>query len=223
MLDAMVIISFSIFILIAIQLSNGYDFTCEWYPAKWRALGELKNCYGRQISILNPKTIIESVNGDKDSTYDDIEGFWIENEVVNYVPEKVTTFLPNIKAFGIDNCGLKIITKDDLKPFTKLIRFEVHRNELQYLESDLFTYNKELKFVTVFDNNLMVVGDAILKPLPELTQTQFEIRCLQRLCISRSCVVGMQKQIHDHCQSEQVIIDFKKRIQELEDNCLNNV
>lgn len=200
-------------VIVAINLK------CDYIDSEWYITGTIKNCYARLLDIRTPQPLIESINHDNTSTFRDVKGFWIENEVSFYVPHRIADFFPDLTAFGIQNSGLKEITKFDLEPLRHIIRLALYSNKLQYLETDLFFYNKELKSITLFDNNLMVVGENIFNSLPQLSLAELKIRCIDKKCDSRrGCFQDMSRDLKNFCQSDLVIEEFKTKIQILEND-----
>lgn len=202
-------------VLISIQLLNAFELECDYVTSGWYVVGEVKNCYGRKVDLISPGPIVESVNGNNASKLYDVKGFWIDNEVCHYMPEKLTEFFPSLTALGISNSGLKVLTKFDLEPFYELRRFAFYKNELEYIENDLFKYNPKLESVSLTDNNLMVIGESFLETISKLTYAQVEIRCFKNTCETRSCLSDIKSELKRHCQSDAVIFNFKKEIQRL--------
>lgn len=175
-------------------------------------VGEVKNCYARKLDIRTDNVLIENVTEDSGG----VEGFWITNEVCHYLPKNIAEFFPHLTAIGAENVGLKLITKQDLAPFPNLLRFAFYRNELEYLEGDLFMYNTKIQSVSLSDNNLMIIGANIFEPLRQLTFAQIEIRCLNKKCENNhSCITNIKNEFKNHCQSDSIIVDFKTKIQKM--------
>lgn len=205
----------SFFVSIAVTLTNGLNFECEYVRSGWYVVGEVKNCYGKRLNILVPDLEIESVNNSS-AILDDVKGFWIEDEVCKFVPKGIATFMTNLVAFGLMKTGLVSLSKFDLEPFTSIRRFAVYGNEIEYIERDLFMYNKKLESVSLTDNNLMIIGSTFLETLPLLNWAQIEIRCVHRTCENRDCIKPLTKHLEDNCQSDSVIAKLNGKIQQLE-------
>lgn len=202
----------SIALLATLALTSALNLQCDYIRSGWYVVGEVKNCYARKLDIRADNVLISSVSEDSSG----VKGFWIENEVCHYLPKNIAEFFPHLTAIGAENSGLRLITKQDLAPFPDLLRFAFYRNELEYLESDLFMYNKKLQSISLTDNNLMIVGENILEPLRQLSYAQIEIRCLKKKCENSMCITSLTGEIRNHCQSDSIIVDFKTKIQKLQ-------
>lgn len=194
------------------DLSSALNLECDYIRSGWYVVGEVKNCYARNLDIRTDNVLIENVTESNDG----VRGFWIENEVCHYLPKNIAEFFPHLTAIGAENTGLRLITKQDLAPFPNLLRFAFYRNELEYLEGDLFMYNTKIQSISLTDNNLMIIGANILEPLRQLSYAQIEIRCLNKKCENNNrCLTNLTNDIKNHCQSDSVIVGLKTKIQNL--------
>lgn len=198
-----------------ITTSNSINLECDFVVSEWNAVGEILSCYGRKMNVQVPGLEIETVNNETE-ILDDMVGFWVFNEVVNYVPRGIAKFMPNLEAFGMGRTGLLSFTKLDLAPFPNIRRLAIYSNHILYLERDLFIYNPKLESVTLYDNYLMIVGETILEPLPLLDWVEIEFKCYKENCEDKECIQLMTENLKTNCQSDIVIQEFKEQIQKLE-------
>lgn len=204
-------------LLFGLQSASAINFKCEYVKSSWYVVGDIINCYGKQVDIRVPQTEIESINDNDTSVDSSVKGFWIENEVTHYLPKNIEKFFPALTAFGVSKSGLKELTKFDLQPFPELKRIAFYGNQLEYLEADVFMYNKKISSISLTDNNLFIIGHDIFEPLKELYYAQVEIRCQNTKCESgRSCFDNLTRDLKKNCPSDFVISNFKREIQRLE-------
>jgi BTB/POZ domain len=128
-----------------IECSYGYIFFNE---------EELYTCIIESASITEPETRIIGFKGKhlprKKSL--DCQAIWFKNCTVNYLPRGLDKIFPSLIAFGILNCKLMEISRNDLKEMTNLAYFYIHDNELQSLPDDLFQDMLELREISIINN-----------------------------------------------------------------------
>lgn len=196
--------------MIAVTYVASLNLECEFIRSEWFDVGELDNCYARNIEVRDPLVKVDSINGNGSQVLSYVKGFWIEKEVVEFLPESLGKFLPSLLAFGMDNTGLKRLSKLNLQPFTAIQRFAFYRGELEYLESDLFTYNKNLQSISLTDNNMLIIGHSIFDHLPQLYSVQVKLRCIDVSCENKKCLPEVQMKLKKYCQSDDVIKSLKE-------------
>lgn len=122
-----------------------------------------------------------SVNGKFDA-HDNVFGFWVENQQVNYFPRGIEKFLPNLKGISVDNSKLQSIRQSDLKPFKNLTVLSLPQNEIEILVDGLLAFNPELRIFYLYDNlKLKAVGENVI-PIDKQLMEVYLSRC--------SCIDG---------------------------------
>jgi hypothetical protein len=139
----------------------------------------LYTCFVTSASIKGPNTKIPAVDGFhtlKEKSDDDVEAIWFEDSVVEYFPRDLHKIFPGLVALQIVNCGLKTISRNDLRGLRNLRTFDVRNNELKSLPNDLFTGMKNLKIIDFDGNKLEFVSSQLFKPIMNngLTYVNFE-------------------------------------------------
>lgn len=76
------------------------------------------------------------------------------------MPKGIGKFFPGISGLSISQSKLKVIDKDDLQPFDRLVVLYLGNNDLESLSSDLFDYNPLLRDLFVY-NKLKSIGSNI--------------------------------------------------------------
>lgn len=190
----------------------GYSFNleCDYIESGWYIVGNIKNCYARHLTIKSPDQFVDSVNGDNKTILEDVVGFWVENEVCHYIPQKIVAFMPKLRAFGLSNAGLRTISKFDIAPFPELIRFALYGNKLEYIDGDLFTFNTKIQSLNLEDNNLLIINGPILKPLTFLNHVVFVLPCLINKCEYSGCVPEIKIQFSEKCEFDSIYPGFTK-------------
>ncbi|KAJ6647838.1 hypothetical protein Bhyg_03061 [Pseudolycoriella hygida] len=205
-----------------ITFGNALDLECEYVNSNWYIVGTVKNCYARNVTIQSPDQLVDSVNGDNKMTLEDVIGFWVENEICHYIPQKIVAFMPNLKAFGLSNAGLRTISKFDIAPFPDLVRLALYGNKLEYIDGDLFSLNTKIQSLNLEDNNLLVINGPILKPLKFLNQIIFVLPCLNIKCEYSGCVPEVNKEFSEKCEFDSIYPGFTKYFKSLKkvtENC----
>lgn len=186
------------------------NMDCEYSEESFYAVGDINTCTVGNLTVRKPDQILESVNGDKKSKKGDVQGLLIDNQTCHYFPQKIATFMPNLKAISIVNSNLRTITKFDLAPFTQLLRFALNGNRLEYIEGDVFSLNTKLQSVTLVDENLMVINGDILDPLTHLYHVVFDLQCIVDECEYTGCVQELSYRFQDKCVFDSLYPGFTK-------------
>lgn len=179
---------------------------CEW---------EDDNCTAKKLNITSSdRQSVTTVDG-HDVVLGKANGFWIEDAVCHYIPEKIAYFLPNVKIFGVSNSGLRAISKSDLAPFTKLKNIVIYGNELQYIDGDLFSLNTKIQRVILKEEKLLLINGPILEPLKQLNYIHIELKCATVLCERISCIPEKVKEFSKNCEFDVKYPGFRKYFEDL--------
>ena len=117
-------------------------------------------CYVTGLTITSEYQTVTSVNGR--TNRHDCQGLLIADQTVNFLPQGLEKFFPNIKSIWITNSKLKKITKNDLKPFKALMDLWLSNNDIVELDGDLFEFNRKLNAFSMEGNSkLKHVGEGI--------------------------------------------------------------
>lgn len=88
-------------------------------------------------------------------------------------------------------CGLKIVTKEDLRPLRHLRGLYLQNNELEFLGNDLFEFNPDIEEINLCDNKLKNVAIGVFEPLKNLQKVEI----LRNLCIDASAIRSTEVEI----------------------------
>lgn len=139
------------------------ELNCSYKLIKWRDKGFLYHCVIKNASIANINTKI-TISGNHvcGKTNEDVRVIKFENSTVHYFPIGLAQPFSNLRALEMNRCGLKRITKDDLKGFEMLNDIFFDGNELEYLPGDLLSDFKYLKEVSFHGNHIKYIGAGFL-------------------------------------------------------------
>lgn len=164
------------------------EVTCKFENRYWWK-GEKYSCVVGLLSSLTvtkPGTEVKSISGVhetvkasndaqafslfskpgvKSLSHNDVEGLWIEQAIVEYIPKGLKSIFPSLVNLAVFNCGLKEISRRDLIGLEGLENLDLGNNLLTALPNDLFVNMTKLKFISVQDNKLETVTSRILEPI----------------------------------------------------------
>lgn len=167
------------------------EVTCKFETRYWWK-GEKYSCtigVASALAVTKPATIIKSISGVHDTvkgsndaqpfsfgfskpgvkhlSHNDVEGLWMEQATIEYLPKGLTSIFPSLVNLAIFNCGLKEISRRDLVGLSQLQNIDLGHNLLLALPNDLFVNMTKLKFISVQDNKLETVCSRVLEPVRE--------------------------------------------------------
>lgn len=112
------------------------------------------------LSIASPDfRSISYINGTHkyDKNIQDVKAVFIKSKVVKYFPINLEQYFNDLEVIGIWFGRLKQIKQSDLEPFKNLKNLDLHYNDIEVLEKDLFKFNKELKAIFITHNRIRLV------------------------------------------------------------------
>jgi Leucine rich repeat len=101
----------------------------------------------------------------------DVKGFYSEGKIVNFIPQNIEKFFPNIIALTCGNGNITEVNEEDFKPFLNLRVLGLWDNKIEVLEEHLFRGNPVLGEISFSNNKLRHISVntfSILKPLTYL-------------------------------------------------------
>lgn len=126
-------------------------------------------------SKYSNSVLISKISGihEEGKTNEHVEAFSISNKDLQYFPQNIVTFFPNVQKISIIKCGINRIMKSSLTGLTKLTELYLVGNELTYLKNDLFELTPQLQYISFYANKLKLVGPEVFKPLLDLQYANF--------------------------------------------------
>jgi hypothetical protein len=130
---------------------------CDYKEQFWMYGGIIYTCVVKTPNITEPLTEVEGICGyhQDGKSNEDVKGLAFDSITVNFIPQSLGVFFPNLTHLDIDNCGLKSICREDLSQFPLLELLWITSNQLTTLPDDLFNDTKNLKsisFKPIIDN-----------------------------------------------------------------------
>lgn len=133
------------------------------YELKFKHVGELLKCTADDsVTSTDPKSTVSSVvhsNKSEVANLPLIEGLTFIGVNIKFIPFGIKSKFPNLRALRIYDCGLLIVSKDNLKQFgSSLESLDLYNNNLQSIEGDLLEYNPNLRAIRLNNNPLQYIG-----------------------------------------------------------------
>lgn len=144
---------------------------------------------------MNPSYIDENTR---------VKSLSIHNQIVNYLPKFTETLAQRLEVLWIESCQLKVVSKEDLRPFPKLLQVSLPHNDLEWLDGDLFDFNPQLGAVLLNDNEkLMIIGANFLNSLRRLWLVNLRSAgCINYYASDREYVQVLKDMLKTSCKGE---------------------
>ncbi|CAG9810640.1 unnamed protein product [Chironomus riparius] len=156
-----------------LELSASTSIECKYGTGDWSIVKNAYYCYVNNNPSITTResATITSISGTHQSgkTNSDVVGFYVYSKTINYFPRCLETFFKNIKAIQIDNCNLKEVHQEDLKPFPNLVELYLRFNELEVLEEGLFDFNPDLEYIYIWNNKIVHIAPNVFDHLSKLS------------------------------------------------------
>jgi hypothetical protein len=118
------------------------------------------------------------------NTNNDVIGLWIDKQrSVDFVPQNLTKFFPNIKQFSMSECGLKTLSSFELRQFgPNQLTFGFHFNFIEQIDHDLFESTPNVQLISFDGNKVRHIGLDAFESTPRLTSLYLN----GNFCISKT-------------------------------------
>lgn len=141
------------------------ELKCHFGITLWLYMKKTSySCFVNSASITKPKTIITSINGAhlEGKTHNEVYGLEFHDTNVQYFPGGLHKIFPNLNFLSINNCGLKLICRDDLIGLEKLSKLRLDNNKIQSLPEDLFDGMKNLRAISFSNNEIKFISSKLI-------------------------------------------------------------
>lgn len=142
-------------------------------------VGDIKRCEADSaINSTISETLVNSIlyRGKKWTASNqniDVDGLWIDQADVKFIPTGINVAFPNLKALSIMGSGLLIVEKDNLQVFGEnLVYVDFQKNRIRFLDAKLFESNKNLKVANFWDNAIEYIQADFFTNIKSLKQLQ---------------------------------------------------
>lgn len=184
-------------------------------------------CSVSSLQVTSPNQNVITVNGQNESFYRtrSVKKLSIGDKNINFMPNGIEKFFPDLESIRICNSNLKSIDQADLKPFGKLRNLDVERNDLVFLDSELFEFNPEIETLDFYNNKLRYVGENIFKSLSKLNIADFNNNpCSSYRMNSKIQLAVLISELNSNCQVPKFYSDLKLKMEanlKIDDGLLN--
>jgi hypothetical protein len=149
----------------------------------------------------------------------------VDHQTVYYKPKFTGPFAGRIEALSFYSCKLKVISKDEFEQFPMLRQLKLIWNNLEWLNSDLFDFNKNIEVIDFYGNQrLKFIGANLLDLLPNLQKVNFQnCGCLDH-SVFGPWLSDVKNALKTKCKSslgERVMLSFLKQKQLIRDRVSN--
>ena len=135
---------------------------------------------------------IKSIGNHLGTNMLEVKAFHIYNSPsCHYIPSGIHDFFSNIEVLTVNFCGLKTVTKEDLRPLQHLKGLYLQNNQLTSLGNELFAENPLIEEINLCDNKLKHISPNVFVPLKYLRK----IEVLRNLCIDESAIKSTEVEI----------------------------
>jgi hypothetical protein len=132
-----------------------------------------------------------------------VRGVEIRDQTVNFMPKFTCLLAQRLKALRIWSCHLKVISKDDLQQFPRLLQLFLQFDDIEWLEGDLFNYNPLLEIVGILgNNNLLFIEANLLDSLKKIRHAYFAPGCVGVNAESAADLKELMKKLKTSCKDE---------------------
>lgn len=155
----------AIVLVALVNLSSGLTVECDFKVLHFRHKhGDFYTCQTVGLESTEDDNYISEIISDHHAgkTDKDVTQFYVHNQSAEYFPSGLSKRFPNLEAINIRHAGLKYIFYTDLLGLDKLKYFSLADNEIEILGPKLFEDNPNLLEIH-FERNLItsISGDLL--------------------------------------------------------------
>lgn len=147
----------------------------------------LSECETSGLEVKNVNDTVTSISGTLGAivSYKKIRTLKIDaSPSLEYFPQGIEKFFPNLETLIITQSGLKQINAEDIKVFPNLTTLDLSGNQLEEINAKVFEFNDKIEAVNLSNNKLTNVGFDFLKFLKNLKT----INLTNNACINETAV-----------------------------------
>lgn len=160
------------YVLSIASFSSAVEINCDHQRNVWTKRGPIQECLVEYLVVSSSDEVVTKLNK---HDYTTIKSFFILKSMrCLYMLKGVEKFLTNLEVLVIAGTGLKVVKSSDLRPFELLKEIYMNDNQLEALDSDLFTFNPEITVLNFENNKIKQIGCGFLEPLKRLEVVRFK-------------------------------------------------
>lgn len=142
----------------------------------------------------------------------DVGSLGISDTEVHYFPTNIESVFPNLIAIIITDCNLLEVHQSDLKPFSKLEKLLLNRNQITFLEQDLFKFNPNIIRLGFADNKIVHVESSVFVGLKSLKFLDFRNNpCHSDTADTRFNVLNLELSIQLNCHDKETYKKLREK------------
>jgi len=147
---------------------DGIALDCTYGSLSFGSTGSIYTCTARALSDGNEN--VTTVYGIHltGKGYDDVHGFYVESQNLEFFPTNIENFFPNLIAINFHNNSITGINNRHLIPFPNMQYIGLWRNKITSIDGDLFSGLDSMKLIDFGSNNLRHVGHDLNLPMDGL-------------------------------------------------------
>jgi Leucine rich repeat len=211
--------------LLFFGLCNGIILDCTYKTAFWsQPQGTIYYCDAKVIRFNNDRFVTgvsqNHLSGKSDS---DVKAIGFYNQPMDFVPQNISTYFPNIQGFAVSSTSLKVVSKIDFEQFPDLIDTFLNNDELETIDGDLFASNPKLQYISLISNKITNVGPNLLSSLKELRVVYFSNNiCINFYATNSTGVLDVARRLAHACPPtadmiERIIVNGENFVEMTED------
>ncbi|KAG5668390.1 hypothetical protein PVAND_016330 [Polypedilum vanderplanki] len=193
----------SVFIFL-IPLVSSIEITCNFLYDNWMTIGRTYQCiFINDPLITSLNTVITAVKGIHKFTMnnDNVQVLELYSyQKINYIPHGLNQIFHNIIAIKANYGRINEINKKDLEQFPKLKYLVLNENDIEYLEKDLFKFNKDLQYINFENNKINPIFPTVFDNLQQLQELHLQGNdCIKKNKFDRFGVLELIKEVKEKC------------------------
>lgn len=167
--------------------SRSLLLNCKYKTATFHIFPDCYTCEAT-VLLLGHEVNVEDVSRNHlaGKSNNDVVALQILNqEAVDFVPQNVNSFFPNLKVFEMRFCGVKTISSPELEQFGKKLEYlSFWKNDLEKIHHDLFKFSQNLKVIIFESNKIRHIDHDVFELTPYLRHLYLHYN----VCVSSSSV-----------------------------------
>lgn len=130
----------------------------------------------------------------------------VPSQIAPFIPGNFQAHLPNIQHITWRGSNMNTIVAQDLQQFGNNLRsFIAIQNQLTRLPANLFSFNVQLDFLEISQEQLNTVEQNLLGPLNVLNTARFlQNPCINEQAVGRAAVINLNTRLHTVCSGGNV-------------------
>jgi hypothetical protein len=195
---------------------NGSSFECVFSTySDYNFVGNLYFCKVKNFPIVtesNFKLTHPTGSHSSGKSNSDVQGFYLHSSqfTVNYFPQGLDEYFSNLKSIRFSHVKIKEVHQSDLRPFAELIVLSFYVNQIEYIEKDLFKFNKKLKLVQFETNQLTYIDSNVFDQLNLKYLYLGENKCMNMNAESQEGTLKVIKEAKEKCSNSTQVFSVKQ-------------